>query len=175
LSREYDHTTLMNDMHSLKPHLQYAYSHLYERTLTQIVRDCQYTKQDLDEDLDTKARLDGKYRPTPSTLPNKSPSGTPSSQQNGSLKSPDEDKRDQSSDSDNSNSYTRGTEEGELTTSSMRNSATFTETDTYRMSVARLSDSSPDEYYDLVEPEFIFDEVCHSMPFSNAQHRFQNV
>lgn len=147
-------------MRNLEPHLRYAYSHLYERTLTEVVRDDKYEIQPLDEETESKARADTKQKITiPTSTVGKIPNGTPGLPN--SLKSvtfEDDKKGDQSSDSDNS-SYTdrRGTMTEDHDISSIRSSMTLTNAEDYRMSISESS--NPDEYFDAIDTVLIYDEV----------------
>jgi hypothetical protein len=152
LLREYDHPNVLNDIRSLEPHLQYAYSHLYERTTTEIIRDNQYVRQDLDEETDAKARMDSKSNnngrlQTPTGISSSnariSPNGTPSPVQNGTLKNEEDGNLDENQPSRNSVHFADQTE------GAYNN----------RMSVARISESISDEYFDLIDPELIYDEI----------------
>jgi hypothetical protein len=131
---------------------------LYERTLTQLKREDEYTKQNLDSELEAKARLDSKAVGTPTTLMQRnSPNVTPSV-----LAGSNDEKRGDS-DSDTSNSLARSsTITDEDMFGSQRNSVilddTLSRVGSANNVVSRLSDSNIDDV-ESINCETVFDEV----------------
>ncbi|KAL0491882.1 dedicator of cytokinesis protein 6 [Acrasis kona] len=163
LLKEYEHPNVLKEMGNLDPHLQYAYSHLYERQTTEVIVNNEYVRRNLDEDIEQKSRVIGGLDSAPSnrlsgvpTNPGSTPppagafgSMTPSSM---SILRMEDDQERKATGSDPDNSFNE-----------RRAPSMIFDEEHARSSLTLASSPENIEDYDtcseIIDPEHVFDDV----------------